>query len=66
MHGAGDRTLQALGRWEEPTMIRCYVRLSEQHLREAVERLAENSPPIFTTLAEQAPAGVASKVSLIN
>ena len=47
-------------------MIRCYVRLSEQHLREAVERLAENSPPIFTTLAEQAPAGVASKVSLIN
>jgi len=37
MQGAGDRTLQALGRWEEPKMIRGYVHLSQEHLREAVE-----------------------------
>jgi hypothetical protein len=44
MQGAGDRTLQALGRWKEPKMIRRYVHLSQEHLREAVEKLAENSP----------------------
>jgi hypothetical protein len=66
MQGSGDRTIQVLGRWKEPKMIRRYVHLSEQHLREAVERLAENSPTIFTTLADEAPVGVASKVSPIN
>jgi integrase len=66
MQGAGDRTLQVLGRWKEPKMIRRYVHLSEQHLREAVERLAENSPTMFTTLADESPVGVASKVSPIN
>ena len=63
MQGAGDRTLQVLGRWKEPKMIRRYVHLSEQYLREAVERRAENSPTNFTTLADEARAGVASNVS---
>ena len=54
MQGAGDRTLQALGRWKEPKMIRRYVHLSQEHLREAVEKLAENSPTIFTTPAREA------------
>ena len=66
MQGAGDRTLQVLGRWEEPKMIRRYVHLSEQHLTEAVERLAENFPTIFTTLADEAPVGVTSKVCPIS
>jgi site-specific recombinase XerD len=63
MQGAGDRTLQALGWWKEPKMIRRYVHLSEAHLREAVEMLAENSPAIFTTPAEAARSGVAAKLN---
>jgi len=66
MRGAGDRTLQALGRWREPKMIRRYVHLSEEHLREAVEMLAENSPTRFTTPAGEAPKGVAAKCSSAN
>ncbi len=63
MRGAGDRTLQALGRWKEPKMIRRYVHLSEEHLREAVEMLAENSPANFTTPAREAEQAVAAKLS---
>lgn len=62
IRGAGDRTLQALGRWNEPKMIRRYMHLSEAHLREAVEMLAENSPAICTTPAEAARSGVAAKL----
>jgi len=63
MRGAGDRTFQALGRWKEPKMIRRYILLSEEHLREAVEMLAEKSPAIFTTPAEGAQEGVAAKLN---
>lgn len=63
MQGAGDITLQALGRWKEPRMIRRYVHLSQVRLREAVEMLAENSPAIFTTPAGEAPNGVAAKLN---
>jgi len=45
----GDRTLPTLGRWKEPKMIQRYARLSEEHLREAVEKIASNSPTIFPT-----------------
>ena len=43
----GDRTLRALGGWKEPKMIQRYAHLSEEHLREAVERIASNSPAEF-------------------
>jgi hypothetical protein len=46
--GAGDRAPQALGRWKEPKMIRRYVHLSEEYLREAVAKIANNSPTLFT------------------
>ena len=49
MSGTGDRALQVLGRWKEPKMIRRYVHLSEEYLREAVERIADNSTSVFTT-----------------
>jgi len=49
MSGTGDRALQVLGRWKEPKMIRRYVHLSEEYLREAVEKIAHNSPTISTT-----------------
>ena len=63
MQGAGDRTLQALGRWKEPKMIRRYVHLSQEHLREAVEKLAEDSPTIFTTPVREAELAAAAKLS---
>jgi hypothetical protein len=49
MSGTGDRALQVLGRWKEPKMIRRYVHLSEEYLREAMEKIANNSPVISTT-----------------
>jgi hypothetical protein len=42
MSGVNDRSLQALGRWKEPKMIQRYAHLSPQHLREAVEKIAQN------------------------
>jgi len=63
MLGAGDRTLQALGRWKEPQMIRRYVHLSEEHLRETVEMLADDPPASFTTPAREPPNDVAAKCS---
>jgi integrase len=55
--GAGDRVLQALGRWKEPKMIQRYIHLSEQHLREAVEKIAGNSPSLITTVTDMSEAG---------
>jgi hypothetical protein len=63
MQGAGDRTLQALGRWKETMMIRRYVHFSQEHLKEGVEKLAENSPANFTTPAREAEQDVADKLS---
>jgi hypothetical protein len=63
MQGAGDGTLQALGRWEEAKMIWRSVHLSQEHLKEAVEKLAEDSPTVFTTPAHEARVGVAAKLS---
>ncbi|MBP1599655.1 MAG: integrase [Acidobacteria bacterium] len=63
MQGAGDRTLQALGRWKEPKMIRRYVHLSQEHLRDAVEKLAENPPADFAAPAREAKQGVAAKLN---
>jgi hypothetical protein len=44
-------------------MIRRNVHLSEAHLREAVEMLAENSPAVFTTPAGEAQSGVSAKLN---
>jgi hypothetical protein len=49
MSGTGDRVLQVLGRWKEPKMIRRYVHFSEEYLREAVEKIVNNSPTTSTT-----------------
>jgi integrase len=45
--GVSDVTLQKLGRWKEPKMIRRYAHLSEEHLREAVEKIGEESHPVI-------------------
>jgi integrase len=46
--GVSDGTIQALGRWKEARMIRRYKHLTETHLREAVEKISKNIPPVFT------------------
>jgi hypothetical protein len=51
MNGVGDRSIHALGGWKEPKMIQRYAHLSQQHLREAVEKIAGNSPSVFITAA---------------
>jgi integrase len=49
MSGANDRTLQALGRWNDPKMIQRYTHLSKEHLAEAVERIGSHSTTLFIT-----------------
>jgi integrase len=41
MAGVNDRTLQSLGRWQQPKMIMRYAHLSEQHLAESIERIGQ-------------------------
>jgi integrase len=50
MEGVNDVTLQTLGRWKEPRMIRRYAHLSQEHLAEVVEKIGSHSPTVFTTL----------------
>lgn len=49
MGGVNDVTLQALGRWKEPKMIRRYAHLSQEHLAQAIEKISSESPTLFTT-----------------
>jgi integrase len=49
MEGVNDVTLQTLGRWKEPKMIRRYAHLSQEHLAEAVEKIGSQSLRIHYT-----------------
>jgi integrase len=51
--GVSDGDIQAVGRWKDAKMITRYKHLTEKHLRESVEKIAGNSPMIFTTPQEQ-------------
>ena len=44
-------------------MMRRYVHLSQEHLRDAVEKLAENPPADFAAPAREAKQGVAAKLN---
>ena len=66
MSGVGDRALQALGRWKEPKMIQRYTHLSEQHLREAVEKIAKNFPSLITTAVDEAQETESHNINQIN
>ncbi len=52
MSGADPRTIQELGGWASLEMVERYTHLSPTHKAEAVERIASNSPTVFTTLPE--------------
>ena len=49
MSGVDPRTIQELGGWASLEMVERYTHLSPTHKAEAVERIAQNSPTLFTT-----------------
>ena len=49
MAGVDPRTIQELGGWASLEMVERYTHLSPTHKAEAVERIAQNSPTLFTT-----------------
>jgi integrase len=49
MAGVDPRTIQELGGWASLEMVERYTHLSPTHKAEAVERIAQNSPTVFTT-----------------
>ncbi len=52
MAGVDPRTIQELGGWASLDMVERYTHLSPTHKAEAVERIAQNSPTLFTTPAD--------------
>ena len=52
MAGVDPRTIQELGGWASLKMVERYTHLSPTHKAEAVERIAQNSPTLFTTAPE--------------
>lgn len=63
MAGADSLTLQELGGWKSPNMVKRYAHLSQQHKQQAVDRLGEKLavqvPPDFPPQAEQPAVVVA-------
>ena len=49
MAGVDPRTIQELGGWASLEMVERYTHLSPTHKAEAVERIAQNFPTLFTT-----------------
>ena len=63
MAGVDPRTIQELGGWASLEMVQRYTHLSPTHKAEAVERIASNSPTLFTT---PAGSGIMCGVSCDN
>jgi site-specific recombinase XerD len=64
MAGVDLRTIQELGRWASLSMVQRYANLSKIHKAEAIEKLAETSPAIFTTPAGEKQCGVQMKIAI--
>lgn len=47
--GFSDGTVQVLGRWKEPKMVRRYTHVSNDVMKKALNAIAKNSPSISTT-----------------
>jgi hypothetical protein len=52
MAGVDLRTVQELGGWSSLELVQRYAHLSATHKADAVERIAQNSPTLFTTPAK--------------
>jgi len=60
MAGVDLRTIQELGGWQKLEMVERYAHLSPCHKAEAIERIARNSPTLFTTRGAVVPLAVAA------
>jgi integrase len=61
MAGVDLRTIQELGGWQKLEMVERYAHLSPGHKAEAIERIARNSPTLFTTRGAVVPLAVVAK-----
>ncbi len=50
--GVSDGTIQALGQWKEPKMVRRYAHMNNEVMKKALEQIAKNSPAISITPQE--------------
>ena len=63
--GVSDGTIQALGRWKEPKMVRRYAHVNNEMMKKALEQIAENSPVIITTPQEsETPKSLCARSSV--
>ena len=47
--GVSDGTIQVLGRWKEPKLVRRFAHVNNDLMRKALEQIANNSPVIIAT-----------------
>ena len=66
MRGADLRTVQELGGWKSLNMVQRYAHLSQEHKRNAVELLVENSTTIFTNAGESTGTPETRNVKSVN
>lgn len=66
MRGANLRTVQELGGWKSLAMVQRYAHLSQEHKRQAVELLANNSPQLFPTEGQNGVSAESSNLKRIN
>jgi len=66
MRGADLRTVRELGGWKSLNMVQRYAHLSQEHKRQAVELLSNNSPSLITTHAENASEMKSSNLNSCN
>ena len=66
MAGVDLRTIQELGGWSDLNMVQRNSHLSPSHKAEAVERIAQNSPTVFTTPALSGVAAGGGGIALVR
>ncbi len=66
MRGADLRTVQELGGWKSLAMVQRYAHLSQEHKRQAIELLAENSPVISTTAETAKPVSSCAPIAQVD
>jgi integrase len=66
MRGADLRTVMELGGWKSLAMVQRYAHLSQEHKRQAIELLAENSTTIFTTTAQEGESRAEDNSNVVN
>ena len=66
MRGADLRTVQELGGWKSLAMVQRYAHLSQEHKRQAVELLAENSPTVIPTAEKPKAVSLCAPIAQVD